>query len=428
MKTKRNFHNLYKKNDSLLCCILLCTVSAFIVFAYFILRGNGMYLQANDWNVQQIPFGVAMNRALQEGNPDGWCWNLDLGGSIIQCFSFHNMGSPFYWICLLFEPEAYPYLMGWIYILKYAAAGITAFLYLRRFVSDERAAVLGALLYEFCGSQTVNLLFQFADSIAFFPILLLGLEEMMENRKKKGLFIFAVFINCLVSYFQFIQTVVFLIIYFLFRFGTRDYKKLLSDVLQCLVCGVIGVLMAAVLFVPSVMYILGNSRSGSIETRLFYDFEGILSTLKGMLLPADPMEGQFLIKEFNFDSQNCYLPLTGLSLVFSYLFTRKKSWLKGLLIVLIVGSFFTMFNAMFLLFTQNYLRWWYMLDLMLILASVIVLSNRDAYNIRLGVIVNVLITVAFGGSIYLMNKSGDAPLILNKKFFILHIMIAILGP
>ena len=87
-----------------------------------------------------------------------------------------------------FAPEAFPYLIPALYVLKYMAAACTAYLYLSRMVKKPRSAAAGAILYAFSGFQTVNLMFyHFHDVVALFPLMLAGIEIVHENPKNKGL-------------------------------------------------------------------------------------------------------------------------------------------------------------------------------------------------------------------------------------------------
>ncbi len=127
------------------------------------------------------------------GKGGQWCWSLDLGSSVISGFSFYNLGSPFFWIFLLCPKGSFPYLAGPLYILKYAVACVTSYIYLRSFSKSKSYkndyALIGALLYAFSGFQTINLqFFHFHDVVAFFPLLLWGIENV-DNKKTRPLFI-----------------------------------------------------------------------------------------------------------------------------------------------------------------------------------------------------------------------------------------------
>ena len=77
-------------------------------------------------------------------------------------------------------------MMGFLYILKYMIASITAFYYLKMFVKEEKFAVLGALMYAFSGYQTVNLMYyHFHDVVALFPLLMIGIEKLLREKKSR---------------------------------------------------------------------------------------------------------------------------------------------------------------------------------------------------------------------------------------------------
>ena len=106
--------------------LLLCLVTASAAFVPFIIKGNGIFVLLNDFSTQQIPLCIGANDAIKSGDIF-WNWSIDLGSNFIGVLSFYNLGTPFFWLTLLFPAKAFPYLAGWIYILKYCVAGLTAF-------------------------------------------------------------------------------------------------------------------------------------------------------------------------------------------------------------------------------------------------------------------------------------------------------------
>lgn len=410
-------------------CIIICFITAFFSFIYFIFCGQGVFVVRDDFNSQQIPFTIALHNALKHGL-DGWTWNLDLGTSTIQGFSFYELGSPFFWITMLFPTTWFPYIIGWIYIIKYVFAGIISFEYLCRFTHNPRYATIGALLYSFSGFQTTNLEFyHFHDVVAFFPLLLIGIEKVMEDKKNKKYFIFAVFINSLINYFFFVQEVVFLILYFLFRFGTKDIKELLRRIRVCTICGLCGLAMSSILFLPNVLYILGNPRS---ETQLYlsnlvWDAKNFIYILKGLLLPGEAMHDQSSVIPHLWNSTSCYLPMVGLVPVISYI-TEKRDWLSKLLKTLLLISFSPILSSAFLMFTSTYQRWWYMLAMMMALVSVLVLENMSEYNIKKSIIINVIAVIGFYILIRYMKWSQDGgSLVFHQKRLLGYFLISLSG-
>ena len=182
----------------------------------YIFMSEGYFILYGDFNVQQIPFYQKCHELIRNGNVY-WDFGTDLGANFIGSYSFYLLGSPFFWIMCLFPATWAPYLMAPMYMVKYMVAALFAYAYLQRFVKNKNYAVIGALLYSFSGFQIYNTFFnQFHDVVAFFPLLLIGMEEFVQN-DRKGLFAIAVMINALINYFMFAGQVVFCILYFFFR-------------------------------------------------------------------------------------------------------------------------------------------------------------------------------------------------------------------
>ena len=136
-----------------------------------------------DFDAQELPFNIFVNREIKSGSIF-FNWSTDIGSALIPSFSFHNIGSPFFWITHFFKPEYFPYLIVFIYPLKYAVAGLTAYLWLERHVEHKWLAVIGGVLYSFSGFQATNIVFyHFHEAAAFFPLLLLGFDLLIQNNE-----------------------------------------------------------------------------------------------------------------------------------------------------------------------------------------------------------------------------------------------------
>lgn len=421
-----------KHDKNLVVCILCSLVMAAAIFGTAIIKGNGSFTIFADFNAQQLPFATAVRNALAAKPFGQWVWNLDLGASLINGFSFFNFGSPFFWISVLFSKISFPYLAGYLYILKYVIASVTAYYYIRLFVKDSKYAVIGGLLYAFSGFQTTNLMFfHFHDVVAFFPLMLIGLELTMKDSKYSPLFIFAIFLNCVINYFFFIQEVIFLIIYFLLRFWNRSsIKEFAVRIFKSVSCGILGVGMGSILFVPSVMYIMGNSRS---ETALYlqnllYDTRHLLFILKGIILPGDTMNSHSAMYVGNWDSTSCYIPLFGFALVLAFV-VKNKGWLRNILIISLVVSCSPLLQSGFIAFTVPYQRWWFMFVLMASLATSIVMEDVKKYDIAKYSLIYIGIILAYFVIIkFIRFDAAGTQIIYHPGRLLLFVAIAIIGP
>ncbi|MDO4615048.1 MAG: YfhO family protein, partial [Lachnospiraceae bacterium] len=354
-------------------------ILAAAAFAGFIIVQGGLFSLAGDFDVQQIPFAMYANDAIRSGNVV-WDWSLDLGSNFIGGMSFYVLGNPSFWISMLFPSRYFMYAVGWIYVLKYGVAGLTSFAYMKRYVKEPRAALIGSMLYAFSGFMNVNLLFyHFHDVVALFPLMLLTLDGFVLDNKK-GPFIFAVFINAVTNYYFLIGEVIFLVAYYFLRYPGEMKKRLILFV-QALREAVLGCMIGAVLLLPSFFFVIQNPRvtndyKGS--NSLVFSAERYLFILKGLLFPAEIQSDQSAVISSNFSSCSAYLPLIGLTLVIAFFYYHEKHWLKNILKFSLVMTSVPVLNASFSLFAGLYHRWYYMPVLMMTLASAMMLDAWES--------------------------------------------------
>ena len=401
-----------------------CFLLALLSFLPAIISGEGILTLVGDYNFQQIPFTMACNRAIKSGSVL-WDWSADLGSSFIGAYSFYTLGSPFFWLSLLVPEWAVPYVMGPIYILKYVVAGIAACAYMKRFVKDEKYAVLGGVLYAFSGfSVSALMYYHFHDVVALFPILLLGLEKLVVE-EKKGFFAFAVAVNALVNYVFFIGEVIFIILYFIIRFLITDVRRYAIKIIHCFLEGALGVAMAAVLFIPSVLFVLSNPRVSQmiqLPNMFIYHPSRYLQILKALLVPADPMALEVAIQETDYTTCELYLPVFGFVLAIIYVYKNRKDWLSRMVVFSLVIMFVPVLNSAFYMFNNDYYaRWFYMPVLIFALATVKMLEGRDFRLIRRGAI------GAIGMTLILMVCIIVSQPVYHKYMFIGYFGVAIAG-
>ncbi len=422
-----------KKDIYFVQTILFSLVCAGLVFGYSIYSSKGFFTVFGDFNVQQLTFATDVWNMLHSGDPGEWIWNIDLGTSFITAFSFYNLGSPFFWLSLLAPKGAFPYLAGFLYILKYVTAAATAYLYLRLFLDKREWGVIGALLYAFSGYQTTNLeFFHFHDVVAVFPLLLWGLEMSMRDKKYRPAFILTIFINCLINYYFFVGEVVFLVIYYLVRYRKLPKRQFITGILSCALCGLLGIGMAAILFIPNVLYLLGNSRGQNKLhlSNLTYDSINFLHVIKGILFPAESMNNFSAVIQQSFESTSAYLPFFGISLAIAYLKGKQKTWISDLLWILGILSLFPLLNSVFLLFSESNQRWWYMFVLVLALATAKVLDHIEDYPAtKSAKLYCAIVSILFFAIRFVKwNDAEGYSIVFKPKRFVLFYLIALAGP
>ena len=368
---------------------LYALIMAAVLFLPFVIIDGGYFIFYGDYNAQQIPFFKHCVEAVHNGTL-GWDWGTDLGANFVGSYSYYTLGSPFFWFMTLFPADFAPYLMAPLLCVKFALISLFAFTYIRRFVTKPQSALIGGLLFAFSSFNLYNVFFQFQDAFMYFPLLLVGLEEFVVN-KRKGLFALTVAINCLANYFFFIGECVFLVIYFIIRCAMdKRFRVKIGEFFLLAAESVIGVLIAGILFAPSIYQVLDVPRSTNILKNwnfLFFSNEqryGLL--IESMFFPPEVSARNNMFTEANakWSSVALYLPLFSMAGVIAFIKGAKKHWAKVLLGVCLLMSFVPGLNAAFTLFNDNYYtRWFYMPELICCLATAYALERED-FDINFG--------------------------------------------
>ncbi len=388
----------------------LAVAAAFIV--PYMLVTDGYFTFYGDFNVQQISFYKHCHQAIRSGNI-GWDWNTDLGANFIGSYSFYLLGSPFFWLTIPFPNSFVPYLMGPLLVLKFACAALTAYLYIRRFTKTTFAAELGGLLYAFSGFSIYNIFFNhFHEAIIVFPLLLLSMELLItENRR--GFFAVMVAVAAVTNYFFFFGMAVFCVIYYFVKIISGAYKFKFSRFAVLGLEAVLGVVMAAVLLVPSILAISSNSRIEEFPlgwSGIMYSREQIyLNIIECFFFPPDlPARPVFFPSaDVKWSSLGGWLPVFSMVGVFVWFINKKKSWLKRVMGVCVFMALVPALNSLFYAFNRAYYaRWFYMPILMMCLATVM-LTEDTSVDWRGGFRWTAFITGLFALAIGLYPQIND---------------------
>lgn len=372
---------------------------SFLVFLPFIVVDGGRFLFYGDFNVQQVPFYRLAHDAVRSGNL-GWSHLTDLGANFIGSYSFYLLGSPFFWLTIPFPSEWVQFLMGPLLILKFACATLTGYVYIHRYTKSKDTALIGAVLYAFSGFSIYNIFFNhFHEAIVFFPLLLAALDEYMATRRR-GLFALAVCACCVVNYYFFVGQVTFTLIYFFLRLICKSWRINLKDFLLLALEAVLGLGLSCVLLVPSVMTVLQNYRTSEYingwNAVLYNNVQRYLHILTYFFFPPDlPARPNFTPDSGSkWASLGAWLPLFGMTGVIGWLQMRRKHWLKKMLWISFLMALVPFLNASFqMMNSAYYARWYYMLTLMMAMATVLALEN-DRVNWRRSITWCLVITTA----------------------------------
>lgn len=402
------------KRPWLVVFLLAFFTSLSFILPYIVLD-KGLFLFFGDFCVQQVPFYQLAHDAIRSGNI-WWNWNTDLGANFIGSYAFYLLGSPFFWLTIPLPSAAVPYTIGPLLAFKISVAAVTAYFYIARFVRKKDYAVLGALLYAFSSYSIYDIFFNhFHEPMAFFPLLLIGLEEFMQHNRK-GVFALTVFINALVNYNFFVGEAIFVIIYWIVRLASGSWNISFKKFLLLAFEAILGFAMSSALIIPAVLAITDNPRTSQFLTGwnlLVYNWpQRYLDIIHSVFFPQDLPSSPVFFPDSNakWSSIAAWLPMFSMTGVIPLLIEKRGHWLRRLLIILFAFALIPGLNSIFVLFNDAYYaRWFYMGVLMLALATAVVYEDPKT-NCKRGFIYTVVISSIFAVLI------GFIPQIENGKF------------
>lgn len=414
MTDSRGEKKTYYTPAVMFCCSFLMYILS--ILPILIKRGLPFFYYG-DYNVQQVPFYILAHRAIKSGELF-WNWNVDLGGSMAGDFSFYLLGSPFFWVTLLFNESAIPYLMPVLMALKYAFAATCAYLYIKRYVGRYQYAMIGGFLYAFSGFNACNIVFNhFTDAVAFFPLFLLLFENLMAVDDKKEiaslkisgkpfiLFSLMTAYMSVVNYYFFFGQVLFLVIYFIVRYGLSNKVKTAAVMFaRALLSGLLGVCISGFFLMQAFAGLKGNSRLDNFingYNMLVYPSEKLIWDIFKSLAMLPDIIGKgtlFYTGTVKNASLAAYIPMFGISgvIAFFMIFKKKKNWMKTMIVISLVTALLPVFNSAFSMFNSAYYaRWFYMPILVMCLMTAIVLERGKTEQFKKGAVAAVLYFLLF---------------------------------
>ena len=193
--------------------------------------------------------------------------NTFLGVDNIGSNSFYYLFDPFFLPILMFPRQFVPQGMAILTIFKMALSGMAFYAYMRYLGASRRASKITGLAYAFSGWITWYLWFNHFTGVAVaFPLILLGIEYVLKNKKPLVLMSSICLIGFINFFFMFTY-VLCALFYALFRYIQRikiNSKKDNLIILLLLVVGfAIGILMPMMVVYPSLTHALSSPRASN---------------------------------------------------------------------------------------------------------------------------------------------------------------------
>jgi len=170
------------------CLIAAFVIPFLIMLAVYVCMekhpfGNNSVLTL-DMQAQYVYYFEALRRLLTEGGSWLYSWERTLGGEFMGIVAYY-LGSPFNLLVAVFPKDRIPDAIMFIELMKIGSMGLTFAYYLRktRNTSDMVTVSFGTM-YALSAYAVVHLCnIMWLDAMVFLPLLVLGVESMIRERK-----------------------------------------------------------------------------------------------------------------------------------------------------------------------------------------------------------------------------------------------------
>lgn len=151
-----------------------------------------------------------------------------------------------------------------IVLIKFSLLGLTSYIYIdRTFKVDEFYKVLSSVLYAFSAHLLLNYFnTHWLDSIILFPLIMLGLNDLINNNKKY-LYIITLSLSLIINYYVSYFILLFILFYsFIYIFLYKNNKEEKSAVFNLGKATLISLLISSFSTIPVIYQVLISSRFG----------------------------------------------------------------------------------------------------------------------------------------------------------------------
>ena len=375
-------------------------------------------------------------RNLLAGHPKLVMWDMSLGygADILSTLNYYAIGDPLNLLYGFVSPKNTETMYDFMILLRMYLAGITFIMYARKMKKRSYGTVIGALVYVFSGfCFRLGLRHPFfINPMIYFPLLCLGIEKIYQ-RERPYVFIFAVCVSAMSNYYFLYMLTIFVVIYAWIRFYKyTEENKMKNFFLTILKFGMyytLGIAMAAVILLPSVIGFLGNGRYGKgVDWKSLIVYPG-----KYYLLFIENFIGY---GNMGSNTNAGYLPIVGIVVLFTLFSQRMKhKKYRVAFIASIIALILPIFGYAFNGFSYANNRWAFALSFIVALLTaemyprLFVMSKRQQIGIGAGIIIYTVfcIIVNASGEEILKNKGIMAACGLIVVFYILLLIFQRLG-
>lgn len=247
--------------------------------------------------------------------------SIGMGQDVVSTLSYYVIGDPLT-LTAFFVPREYTeYLYNFLILFRLYLAGLSFSLFAGHIKRNNRYfTLISSMIYVFCAYSLFAMRHPyFLNPLIYLPLILLGAEHIFEN-KKPWLFISAITLSAMSNFYFFYMLCVLTVIYAVVRIfdylPQKTWGAVWHYVWRFALFALLGIMMAGILFYPSIRTILASARQAEAgpSTPLLYTLHFYKQYLFGMVATTSA----------GFWTYNGLAPLSLIAVLLMWLSPRKN--------------------------------------------------------------------------------------------------------
>lgn len=232
-------------------------VPALIMYGAYVLFkvypfGDGSALVL-DLNAQYIQYYEGLKDAIFSDGSIFYSWSRNLSGEFMGIIGYY-LASPFSIIPMLFPRELMVDSIMFMQLCKVGACGVTFLIYLNKKKDIGFSAVIFSVMYALMSYSVVEAMNpMWIDGLVFLPLIILGIERLVDNNKLIGLIIplaMMFFANFYIGYMIGIFSIIYFFCYCYVADSYKDMSNFLAKLIRFCISGITSLAIAAPMLLP----------------------------------------------------------------------------------------------------------------------------------------------------------------------------------
>lgn len=261
-----------------------------------------------------------------------WEFGIGYGADIITTLQYYVLGDPVAIFSMVPVGGQEEELYGLLILLRLYLSGVSFCAFSRKMGCGRYASMAASFTYAFCGFVINGVVRHpyFASPMIYLPLILLGVEKIF-RKESPVLYTVMIFVAAISNFYFFYMLVLLTVLYVLFRFFSLVKEHIWKNLglYFAKFCGfaLIGLAMAAVLFLPVAMAFLSDSRaSTNYVPELLYSRSQYEAFLGSFVSDSAATTWSFIGVS----------PIVLLGIGGLFLCKKQNGWLKGLFLLFTV--------------------------------------------------------------------------------------------